>query len=159
MSSLSYAERLVLLDLELIELRRLRFDLIYHYKVTNHSTPFNPSDVLIVYSPDARSRYIHPYLRKSSKATNRLPPTFFFRSVDAWNALPPALRSSSILPAFMSGLNILICQPTSGVPLLQSKFICYSYMIIIYLFYVLLSFFFTHFTYFTHCMNLYVFLL
>jgi ribonuclease P/MRP protein subunit RPP40 len=55
-SSLPYAERLALLDLELLELRRLRFDLIYYYKVMNHLTPFNPSDVLIVYSPDARSR-------------------------------------------------------------------------------------------------------
>jgi hypothetical protein len=67
----------------------------------NHFTPFNPSDVLIGYSPDARSRSIHPYLQKPAKDTNRLLSVFFFKSVDAWNALPPALRSSPTLPAFM----------------------------------------------------------
>jgi hypothetical protein len=103
-SSLSYPERLALLDLELLELRRLRFDLIYYYKVMNHLTPFNPNNVLIVYSPDARSRSSHPYLQKPAKATNRLLSMFFFRSVDAWNALPPALRSSPTLPAFKRGL-------------------------------------------------------
>jgi hypothetical protein len=94
LSSLPYAERLALLDLELLELRRLRFDLIYYYKVINHLTPFNPSDVFIVYSPEARSRSNLPYLQKPIKATNRLLSVLFFRSVDAWNALPPALRSS-----------------------------------------------------------------
>jgi hypothetical protein len=41
-----------------------------------------------------------PFLQKPIKATNRHLSIIFFRSVDAWNALPPALRSSSSLPAF-----------------------------------------------------------
>jgi hypothetical protein len=72
--------------------------------VINHLTPFNPSDVFIVYSPEARSRSNLPYLQKPIKATNRLLSVLFFRSVDAWNALPPALRSSPSLPAFKRGL-------------------------------------------------------
>jgi hypothetical protein len=70
----------------------------------NHLTPLNLSDVLIDYSPDARSRSIHQYLQKCAKATNRLQTIFFFRSVDAWNVLTPALRSSPPLLAFKWGL-------------------------------------------------------
>jgi hypothetical protein len=57
----------------------------------NRSTPFKPSDVLIIYSPDAHSRSIHPYLQKPAKATNQLLSMFFFRSVDAWNAFATSL--------------------------------------------------------------------
>jgi hypothetical protein len=39
-SSISYSERLDLLDLDLLELGRLRFDLVYYYKVFNCLTPF-----------------------------------------------------------------------------------------------------------------------
>jgi hypothetical protein len=41
-SSLPYSERLASLNLDLLELRRVRFDLVYYYKVFNHLTPFNP---------------------------------------------------------------------------------------------------------------------
>lgn len=82
----------------------LRVDLIYYYKVFNHLTPCNPNDVFIVYSPDARSRSNLPYLEKPIKATHRLLSVSFFRSVDAWNALPPALRSSSSLSAYKRSL-------------------------------------------------------
>jgi hypothetical protein len=75
LSSLSYAERyLALLDLELLELRRLRFDLIYYYKVFKHLTPFNPSDEFIVYLPDARCRSDLPYLQKP---ISKLPIVFY----------------------------------------------------------------------------------
>jgi hypothetical protein len=60
--------------------------------VLNHLTPFNPNDIFIVYSPDARSRLKLPYQQKP------------IRSVDAWNALPPTLRSSSSLSAFKRSL-------------------------------------------------------
>jgi hypothetical protein len=51
-----------------------------------------------------RKSFAAAYLQKPAKATNRLLSMFFFRSVDAWNALPPALRSSPTLPAFKRGL-------------------------------------------------------
>ena len=100
MSSLPYSERLALLYLELLELHRLRFDLIYYCKILNYLTPFNPCDVFTIYVPAARSRSELPYLQKPAKATNRLRSTFFYRNIDAWNALPSALRSSTSLPAF-----------------------------------------------------------
>jgi hypothetical protein len=39
-SNFTYAERLALLDLDTLELRRLRFDLIFYYKI------FKPSKIL-----------------------------------------------------------------------------------------------------------------
>jgi ribonuclease P/MRP protein subunit RPP40 len=99
-SSLSYSERLALLDLDLLELRGLRFDLIYYYKVFNRLTPFNPNEVFNIYSPPQSSRSESSYLLKPIHATNCLMSSLFLRSVAAWNALPATLRSSSSLSAF-----------------------------------------------------------
>jgi ribonuclease P/MRP protein subunit RPP40 len=103
-SSLSYLERLAVLDLEPLELRRLRFDLIYYFKVLNHLTPFDPKDIFTIYMPAASLRSNSPYLQKPTKASNKLLHTLFYRNVDAWNALPVALRSVSSLFMFKSGL-------------------------------------------------------
>ena len=102
--SLSYSERLASLNLDLLELRRVRFDLVYYYKVLNHLTPFTPSEVFNIYSPPACSRSELPYLLKPTHATNRLMSSLFYRSIDAWNALPVALRSSSSLSTFKHNL-------------------------------------------------------
>jgi hypothetical protein len=100
LSTLPYTERLALLDLDLLELRRLRFNLIYYYIVLNNLTPFGPSEIFSVYTPTSWSRSEMPNLQKPIKATNRVLSTFFFRSTDAWNALPAALRSSHSLLVF-----------------------------------------------------------
>ena len=50
LSSLPYPERLALLDLEPLELRRLWFDLIYYFKVFKHLTPFDPEDAFLLYT-------------------------------------------------------------------------------------------------------------
>jgi hypothetical protein len=99
--SLPYPERLVILNLEL---RRLRFDLTYYYKVLHNLIPMNPDDVFIIYTPDQRCRLNLPYLQKPVKASNRYLSTLFFRNVDGWNALPIALQESSSLPAFKRGI-------------------------------------------------------
>jgi hypothetical protein len=104
LSSLPYPERLALLDLEPLELRRLRFDLTYFFKVFNHLTPFNPSDMFLIYTPIASSRSNSPYLQRPTKASNKLLHTLFFRQVEAWNSLPLALKSASSLPIFKRGL-------------------------------------------------------
>lgn len=104
LSSLSYPERLALLDLEPLELRRLRSDLTYYFKILNYQTPFDPNDVFIIYTPVASSRLNTPYLQKPTKASNKHLNTLFYRQVDAWNALPAAVRSVSSLQTFKSEL-------------------------------------------------------
>ena len=51
LSVLTYAERLAMLNLETLELRRLHFDLIFYYKVFNHLTPFDPETVFTMHTP------------------------------------------------------------------------------------------------------------
>jgi hypothetical protein len=104
LSSLSYPERLALLDLEPLELRRLRFDLIYYFKVFNHLTPFDPDDVFLIYTPIDSSRSSSSYLQKPPKASNKLLHTLFYRQVEAWNSLPADLKYTLSLPSFKRGL-------------------------------------------------------
>ena len=75
LSSLPYTERLAHIDLDLLELRRLRFDLIYYYKVLNNLTPLDPYVVFSVYTPSPWSISEMPYLLKPTKATESSPPS------------------------------------------------------------------------------------
>jgi hypothetical protein len=107
-SFLSYPERLASLNLDLLELRRVRFDLIYYHKVSNHFIPFNPSEIFTTYSPPACSRSPLPYLLRPIHATSRLLSSLFYRSIGAWNAsFPAAVRSSSSLSIFKHSLHQL----------------------------------------------------
>ena len=48
---LSYLERLKIIELEPLELRRLHFDLIYYYKILHDLTPHNKDDFLLITIP------------------------------------------------------------------------------------------------------------
>ena len=100
LSALTYFERLALLDLEPLEARRLRFDLIYYFKILHNLTPFNPDDVFIIHTPIASSRSTIPHLQKPTNASNKLLHDFFYRHVDIWNALPAEIRTLTSLPTF-----------------------------------------------------------
>ena len=104
LTSVPYPERLALLDLEPLETRRLRFDLIYYFKVFNHLTPFEPDEVFITYTPIRSTRSDSSHLVKPIKASNTLLHTLFYRHVEAWNSLPTVLKSTSSLPSFKRGL-------------------------------------------------------
>jgi hypothetical protein len=62
----------------------------------------NYSKCISLYHASLRSN--SPYLQKPTKASNKLLHTLFYRNVDAWNALPIALRSVSSLHMFKCGL-------------------------------------------------------
>jgi hypothetical protein len=94
LSSLPYSERLALIDLEPLELRRLQFDLIYYFKVFNHLTPFDPGDAFLIYTPLETSLSSSPFLQKYPKASNKLLLTLFYRHIEAWNLLPAELKST-----------------------------------------------------------------
>jgi hypothetical protein len=100
---LTYFERLASLGLEPLELRRLRFDLIYYFKIFNHLTPLDPDEVFIAYQPISSSRS-SPYLQRPTKASNRILSILFYRCISAWNNLPGNLRHVSSLPGFKRGL-------------------------------------------------------
>jgi hypothetical protein len=107
MKQLTYAERLAVLNLETLELRRLRFDLIFNYKVFSHLTPFDPDVVFTIYSPPSCLRSNEPFILKPITVPNKFLSTTFCRAVDAWNYLPIDLRLSKSLPVFIRGLEVV----------------------------------------------------
>jgi hypothetical protein len=106
LSSLTYAERLAVLNLETLELRRLRFDLIFYYKVFNHLTPFDPDLVFTICSPPNFLRTNEPFILKPIIVPNKFLSTTFYRA-DAWNYFPIELRLSKSLPVFKRGLKVV----------------------------------------------------
>jgi hypothetical protein len=55
-SKLTCTERLAHLNLDTLELRRLRFDLIFYYKVFNHLTSFDPQTRVLTQTKKKNSR-------------------------------------------------------------------------------------------------------
>jgi hypothetical protein len=105
-SSLSYLDRLAVLDLKPLELRRLRFDLIYYFEVLNHQTPFDPKDILTIYI-----RLLHHCVLILLTCKNLLKPQINYftpYSIEmlmlGMRCLYIALRSVSSLFMFKSGL-------------------------------------------------------
>jgi hypothetical protein len=107
LTPLSYHERLALLNLEPLELRRRRFNLTYYYKVLHNLTPLTPNDVFAIYTPTESSRSRSPYLRKPPKASNVLLSSFFCRNVAAWNSLPSSLRHAPSVLSFKHLLKLI----------------------------------------------------
>lgn len=100
LSHLSYLERLSALDLEPLELRRLKFDLIQYYKILHNLTCIEPSAYFHLHYPPSSSRNPAPFLRKSSNFNQCLQSTFFFRQLDCWNSLPLSVKQLPSLPSF-----------------------------------------------------------
>jgi len=75
------------MNLEPLELRRLRFDLVNYYKILNHQSPIEASEHFNYYYPAASSRTASPKLLKSAKGNNIVMHSFFNRAIDCWNSL------------------------------------------------------------------------
>jgi hypothetical protein len=104
LSTCPYAERLAILNLDTLELRRLRFDIIFYYKVLNHLTPFNPHSVFTIYTPPSCLRTNLPFLRRPGNSSSKILSTTFYGSIPAWNSLPINLRLSASLLSFKRNL-------------------------------------------------------
>lgn len=104
LSHLNYLERLKVINLEPLELRRLKIDLTNYYKFL--VLPSNPElkNRFTVYNPPSSSRSAMPYLQKPVKRSTTLDSNFFVRSVNVWNTLPADLKTSSSLNSFKHGL-------------------------------------------------------
>jgi ribonuclease P/MRP protein subunit RPP40 len=106
LSSLSYSERLASINLESLELRRLRFDLIMYYKIINNLTPLCCEQYFHFYSPPASSRTASSILLlKPISGSAKYFSSFFNRSIDCWNSLNPSIRSADSLFKFKTLLS------------------------------------------------------
>jgi hypothetical protein len=106
-SHLTYLERLSILELESLELRRLRFDLIQYYKILNNLTPLNHAKYFTYHQPSSFSRKPSPFLIKPINSPNYLLTSFFNRSVDCWNSLPQTLKETNSLVTFRKNLSMI----------------------------------------------------
>ena len=102
---LSYPERLAALDLETLELRRLRADLVLYYKIFNNLThiPRNylPSDHA---PPLIQTRSSAPRLTIPEPSSQYIENNFFIRCVRCWNYLPNSVVLSTSISHFKRNL-------------------------------------------------------
>ena len=104
LKNFSYLERLSILGLEPLELRRLRCDLIQYYKIFNNLTSLNHADYFTVHQPSLSSRVSSSILIKPLKRPNYVLSSFFYRSIDCWNSLSLLLKQSKSLNVFKHNL-------------------------------------------------------
>ena len=103
LQNLTYHQRLASLNLESLELRRLRSDLIFAYKLVFGLQNVNVSDFFEVRT-NTRSRG-HPYKLDLPTAKNRTRFNFFsYRVIRVWNALPTETVNFSSLGCFKKSL-------------------------------------------------------
>ena len=85
---MSYSERLAVLELETLELRRLKLDMFYCYKILNNLTCINKD---LYFANDCRDLTTRNYdnyrLCYTNVSTNRGSNFYFNRCIDVWNNL------------------------------------------------------------------------
>ena len=108
-SHLTYLERLSILELEPLELRRLRFDLIQYYKIFNNLTPLIYSNYFMCHQPSSSSRNPSSFIIKPSSIPNYLLTSFFTGLLTAGihfhqylNKLTPSMYSKKLLSVDLS---------------------------------------------------------
>ncbi len=110
LSYTNYHHRLEILQLETLEMRRVKLDLIFTYKILHGLVDINNCDFLkinpIVRTHNLRRHKFHlqlPYVPKSLIASN----FFTYRILNVWNKLPSRIVCSETLAIFKSQLNKL----------------------------------------------------
>ena len=100
LSNLSYPERLAALDLEPLELRRLKSDLVMYCKCLHDlvAIPFNDFFVTSNYTSQTRSG--GSKLLRPCCLTNHFENNFFYRCLSCWNNLPPAVVNAGSVSCF-----------------------------------------------------------
>ena len=102
-SNLPYPERLAILGLEPLELRRLKSDLVFYYKIFNNMVHlprvYLPSDLPPTQTRSGGNRLATPSF--SSLSINN---DFFTRCVACWNSLPSHIVQCSSVVTFKNSL-------------------------------------------------------
>ena len=103
---MSYSERLAALDLESLEIRRLRADLTLYYKILNNLVHISRDLLPSAPPPPAvHTRSVAPRLLRPKFTTFELDNNFFARCVSCWNYLPDAVVNSSSVSCFKKNLS------------------------------------------------------
>ena len=102
----SYLERLAFLDLESLELRRLKSDLVMYFKIFNNLVALDAEEYFNIRMTHDATRSKKAVLVKSIDGNANCFYSFFNRSIDCWNALPPDVVNSRTLSIFKLKLNL-----------------------------------------------------
>ena len=101
---LSYGERLAVLGLEPLELRRLKFDLITYYKILTNNFHL-PPEYLPLQLQTSNTRSGGSRLTVNIHGSQCLLNNFFDRCVACWNSLPRNVIESRSVPSFRKSLS------------------------------------------------------
>ena len=106
LSSFSYGERLARLNLETLENRRLKADLVSYYKIFHGLSVFSPNYFDVRTSLiGTRSKTV--YLCKNIDGTQACYFAFFNRGIDCWNSLPANVSDVDSLSVFKNRLDTI----------------------------------------------------
>jgi hypothetical protein len=107
LSHLSYLERLSILNLEPLEIRRLKHDLTLYYKIIHNLTSIPPSQYFLPHQPSRclRTPLVGHVLQKPPIFNSHLLSSFFCRCIDCWNHLPPKATEASTVHQFKKALS------------------------------------------------------
>ena len=105
---LSYEERLARINLEPLEIRRLKFDLVLHFKISKGLTPFD-NNLVFTSGQSTRATRSHdqnllikPYCR-----TKGMENDFFARRINCWNSLPSNVRNARSILEFKKQISVI----------------------------------------------------
>jgi len=106
---MTYNDRLVKLNIESLEMRRLRLDLIYVYKIVFGLVATDMSDYFSLQSTNDYSvitRRENPYKLFVNHCSINARKNFFCeRVIKVWNSLPPSIINFESLSSFRNSLN------------------------------------------------------
>ena len=94
---LTYPERLAVLNLESLELRILKADLVMYYEILNNWISINFDDHFTMFtlrkSSSISPRSTGPSVLKPFCRTNRIANNFLFRYINIWHTLPATITN------------------------------------------------------------------
>ena len=108
LNTFCYKDRLFILDLESLELRRLKFDLIMYFKIFNNFVDMD-SSVFFKLSKNVYNVRTENKLKlhKPAFGNNNFENSFAIRCIDCWNWLPDDVINSASVSIFKQKLNNL----------------------------------------------------
>jgi len=107
LSNMPYLDRLKIINLDSLELRRLHFDLINYYKILHDLTPHDKNDFFSFHLPLTSLRSTTPLLIRPTRAFSVLYSSFQYRSINAWNYIPDDIKTCNSLPKFRNSLKTI----------------------------------------------------
>ena len=105
LKTLPYHERLAMIDLETLELRRLKSDMAMYFKIIRGFSCLTSFDFFVFTSRIYASRGNDFRISKPKIRKNKYQNLFSCRGINCWNALPNDIADVSSLNIFKSKLN------------------------------------------------------